>query len=219
MQNLKIRSRGSSVSFLQELLFKVGYDIPITDYFGSITESAVNDFQSKNSLVIDGEVSLKTWTVFLEETKPAHILRDKFLEENDLIDFSKKNGVELASIKAVNKVESSGKGLFVDGIPKILFKGHIFWRRLKGRGIDTASWGSYQIMGFHELKLGYPTVQDFVNESNQLDALERYIATFTSLTHLKNKDRPKFAKCHNGPGYAKNRYDIKLEMAYRKYLT
>ncbi|MFT4856886.1 MAG: peptidoglycan hydrolase-like protein with peptidoglycan-binding domain [Algoriphagus sp.] len=139
MQNLKIRSRGSLVSFLQELLVKVGYDIPITDYFGSITESAINDFQSKNSLVIDGEVGLKTWTLFFEETKSAHTLRDKFLEENDLIDFSKKNGVERASIKAVNEVESSGKGFFVDGRPKILFEGHIFSRRLKGRVIDTAS--------------------------------------------------------------------------------
>jgi hypothetical protein len=51
--------------------------------------------------VIDGEVGLKTWAVLLEKTKPAQTLRDKFLEENDLIDFSKKYGVELAAIKAV----------------------------------------------------------------------------------------------------------------------
>jgi len=274
MQNLKIRSKGSSVSFLQELLVKVGYDIPITEYFGSLTESTVKDFQSKNRLVIDGEVGLKTWTVLLEKTKPAQTIRDKFLGEKDLIDFSKKYGVELASIKAVNEVESSGKGFFVDGRPKILFEGHIFWKQLKERGIDPASlsktsnedilysswtkkhylggtneylrlekaialgtdprikeaafastsWGSYQIMGFHALKLGYPTVQNFVdemyvNERNQLDAFGRYLATFGCLTHLKNKDWTKFAKCYNGPAYAENKYDIKMAIAYRKYST
>jgi hypothetical protein len=274
MQNLKIRSRGSSVSFLQELLVKVGYDVPITQYFGSMTEAAVKDFQSKNRLVIDGEVGLKTWTVLLEKTKPAQALQDKFLEENDLIDFSKKYGVELAAIKAVNEVESSGKGFFVDGRPKILFEGHIFWRQLKEREIDpaplsksgnedvlyrswtkthylggtkeysrlekamalgtdprikeaalaSASWGSYQIMGFHALKLGYATVQAFVDEmyiheSNQLDAFGKYIATFSCLVHLKNKDWAKFAKCYNGPGYAKNKYDIKMAKAYEKYST
>lgn len=272
MQNLKIRSRGSSVSFLQELLVKVGYDIPISQYFGSETESAVKDFQAKNRLVIDGHVGLKTWTVLIEKTKPAQTIRSKFLEENDLIEFSKKYGVELAAIKAVNEVESSGKGFFVDGRPKILFEGHIFWRQLKERGIDPASiskpsngdvmyrtwtrshylggtneytrlekasalmpdpkvkeaalaatsWGSYQIMGFHAVKLGYPSVQAFVDEmyiheSNQLDAFGRYIQTFGCLTHLKSKDWAKFAKCYNGPAYAQNKYDIKMAKAYQKY--
>lgn len=272
MQNIKLRSRGSSVSFLQELLVKVGYEIPISQYFGTMTELAVKDFQNKNRLVIDGEVGLKTWTVLLEKTKPAESIRDKFLEEKDLIDFSIKYGVELAAIKAVNEVESSGKGFFVDGRPKILFEGHICWRQLKERGLDpvrlcspgnedvlyqswtrkhylggineysrlekaaaltpnpimkeaalaATSWGSYQIMGFHAVKLGYPSVQAFVDEmyvheSNQLEAFGRYIYTFGCLLHLKNKDWAKFAKCYNGPGYAQNKYDIKMAKAYDKY--
>ncbi|MDG1277233.1 MAG: N-acetylmuramidase family protein [Algoriphagus sp.] len=272
MQYIKLRSRGSSVAFLQELLLKLGYQIPITSYFGTLTEAAVKDFQSKNKLVIDGEVGIKTWTILLEKTKPAESFGDKFLDEQDLIDFSKKYGLELAAVKAVNEVESSGKGFFIDGRPKILFEGHIFWRQLKERGIDpsslsnpsnetvlyksftrkhylggtneylrmekaasispdprfkeaalaSASWGSYQIMGFHALKLGYPSVQNFVDEmyiheSNQLDAFGRYISTFGCLSHLKNKDWAKFAKCYNGPAYAQNKYDIKMAKAYQKY--
>ncbi len=38
-------------------------------------------------------------------------------------------------IKAVNEVESSGQGFSGDK-PKILFEGHIFWRRLKEHGLD-----------------------------------------------------------------------------------
>lgn len=33
---------------------------------------------------------------------------------------------------------------------------------------------------------------------------------------LQSKDWTAFAKCYNGPAYAQNRYDVKLEAAYRK---
>lgn len=43
-------------------------------------------------------------------------------------------GCEVASIKAVEKVESSGNGFLKDGRPKILFEGHIFWKQLLAMG-------------------------------------------------------------------------------------
>lgn len=274
MQTLKYKSRGEFVSYLQELLGKLGYQIPGTGYFGQMTESAVKDFQRKNGLVDDGKVGVKTWTVLMEKTKPAKKLEDKFLGEQDLIDFAANFQLELAAIKAVNEVESSGKGFFVDGRPKILFEGHIFWRQLRDRGIDpsslanasnadvlyskwtrshyiggsreydrlekavnllsdprvreaalaSASWGSYQIMGFHAIKLGYASVQAFVDqmyihERNQLEAFGRYLSVFGCLAHLKTKDWAKFAKCYNGPSYDVNKYHIKLANAYQKYLN
>jgi hypothetical protein len=109
MQDIKLKSRGSAVAFLQELFVKLEFEIPVTSYFGTMTETAVMDFQSKNRLVIDGGVGIKTWTVLLEKTKPAEAFGDKFLDEQDLIDFFKKYDLELAAFKAVNEVESSGK--------------------------------------------------------------------------------------------------------------
>jgi hypothetical protein len=57
----------------------------------------------------------------------------------------------------------------------------------------------------------------YIHESNQLDAFGRYISTFGCLSHLKNKDWAKFAKCYNGPAYAQNKYDLKMAKAYQKY--
>lgn len=274
MQNLKLKSSGSFVSYLQELLGKLGYPIPATGYFGTITENAVRDFQQKNGLVVDGEVGVKTWTLLNEKTKPAQVLGDKFLGEQDLMDFAQKHQLELAAVKAVNEVESSGKGFLMDGKPKILFEGHIFWNQLKERGVNpslisnpsnadvlypkwtkthyiggpreydrlekaasllpdqkvreaalaSASWGSYQIMGFHFKKLGYASIQEFVDqmylhERNQLEAFGRYISAFGCITHLRAKNWAKFANCYNGPLYAQNKYDIKLEAAYKKHLN
>lgn len=36
-------------------------------------------------------------------------------------------------------------------------------------------------------------------------------------TALQNKDWATFAKCYNGPLYAKNQYDTKLATAYKKH--
>lgn len=260
------------VSFLQELLTKLGYNLPATGYFGDLTDSAVRSFQQKNNLVVDGEVGVKTWTLLMGQANPSDTMGEKFLGEHDLQDFAQKYGVELPAIKAVNEVESSGKGFLIDGRPKILFEGHIFWRELTARGIEpktlsnvsngdvlyknwtrvhylsgakeynrlekaatispdlrvreaalaSASWGSYQIMGFHAAKLGYSSVGQFVeemkkHERNQLEAFGKYISAFGCLVHLKKKDWAKFAKCYNGPAFAQNKYDEKLAKAYTKY--
>lgn len=44
--------------------------------------------------------------------------------------------IEVAAIKAVAEVESSGEGFLSDGKPKILFEPHIFWKQLRTKGID-----------------------------------------------------------------------------------
>lgn len=45
-------------------------------------------------------------------------------------------GIEVAVIKALAEVESSGSGFLETGEPKILFEPHIFWRELVNRGKD-----------------------------------------------------------------------------------
>lgn len=48
---------------------------------------------------------------------------------------AKRIGCDVATIKAVAEVESSGEGMLPDGKPKILFEPHIFWQQLRRRGI------------------------------------------------------------------------------------
>ena len=45
---------GSDVNYLQTLLNQGGYDVPVTGYYGSQTESQVANFQSASNLVADG---------------------------------------------------------------------------------------------------------------------------------------------------------------------
>jgi hypothetical protein len=88
---------------------------------------------------------------------------------------------------------------------------------------ESASWGGFQIMGYHWKALDYSSIDDFVSrmyrsEADHLDAFVRFIAADTALlSALKGKKWAAFAKGYNGPDYARNLYDAKLAQAYARY--
>jgi lysozyme family protein len=57
---IKKGSKGESVKWLQYELNKRGYKLSVDGDFGTKTEAAVKDFQSKNKLVVDGIVGKNT---------------------------------------------------------------------------------------------------------------------------------------------------------------
>lgn len=89
--------------------------------------------------------------------------------------------------------------------------------------IESASWGAFQIMGHHWQALGYESAQAFAgamatSEAQQLDAFMRFIKADPALHKaLKGKKWAEFAKRYNGPAYARNLYDVKLERAYQRH--
>jgi lysozyme family protein len=89
--------------------------------------------------------------------------------------------------------------------------------------LESASWGAFQVMGYHALRLGYSSVSDFTrrmatNENEQFEAFVRFVeADPILLKALKGKKWAAFAKEYNGPDYARNLYDTKLERAYKRH--
>jgi peptidoglycan hydrolase-like protein with peptidoglycan-binding domain len=89
--------------------------------------------------------------------------------------------------------------------------------------LESASWGLFQIMGYHWKTLGYASVQDFVDankrsEGEQLAAFVKFVKADKRLHNaLRAKDWKTFARVYNGPAYAKNAYDIKLAQAFTKH--
>lgn len=88
---------------------------------------------------------------------------------------------------------------------------------------ESASWGAFQVMGYHWKRLGYPTVEDFVarmqrSEGEHLDAFVRFVKADPALHKaLAARKWAVFAKGYNGPAYRENLYDIKLERAYDRH--
>src|SRR5690606_18173134 len=141
MKLLKINSTGDAVSLLQELLQELRYNLAANGIFDEATEAAVRDYQQSSNLVSDGIVYTKTWTRLIDDV-PSGLgnIDQKFLKESDIADLAERLGLPVATIKAVNEVESSGRGFNIDGNPKILFEGHVFWKQLQQAGIDPGQY-------------------------------------------------------------------------------
>lgn len=90
---------------------------------------------------------------------------------------------------------------------------------------ESASWGAFQIMGYHWQALGYASIDDFTtrmakDENQQFEAFVRFIELDPVLHKaLKGKKWATFAKRYNGPAYARNLYDVKLERAYQQHAS
>ncbi len=194
-------------------------------------------------------------------------MNNKKLTDEQLIEVAKKHNIEPAMLKAFAVVESSGDGFLPDGRPKILFEGHIFWRKLVIAGISpqkytagnsdilyevwdkskykggaweydrlekamkihktaalkSASWGMFQLMGFNHKVCGYEIVEAFVDamyesEAKHLEAVINFLKNNNFLQLFADKNYKAIASRYNGPKFAENQYDVKLEKAYNKYL-
>lgn len=86
----------------------------------------------------------------------------------------------------------------------------------------STSWGMFQVMGFNYVMCGYGSVDEMVKdmcsgEDKQLEAFARFIKLAELRPNLERKDWTGFAKRYNGPRYAQNHYDKKLEEAYLRF--
>lgn len=88
---------------------------------------------------------------------------------------------------------------------------------------ESASWGAFQIMGYHWALCGYPSLDEFLqdaysDEAGHLRMLVGFLNANTLLVRaLRAKDWRAFARRYNGPAYTKNQYDTKLAAAYAHF--
>lgn len=94
-----------------------------------------------------------------------------------------------------------------------------------GAAWESASWGAFQVMGYHWQRLDYASVDEFVarmesGEAEHLDAFVRFVAADRALlAALRARNWAAFARGYNGPDYAANLYDVKLARAYDRYAS
>ena len=92
----------------------------------------------------------------------------------------------------------------------------------KQSALMSASWGLFQIMGYHYSALGYASIDDWVtrmfkSEDEQLAAFGKFIKINPKLwTAVRSKDFLAFAINYNGP--AQQGYDKRIADAYKKHV-
>jgi len=90
--------------------------------------------------------------------------------------------------------------------------------------LKSASWGIGQVMGFNHAAAGFASAQEMVaamviGEDAQLMAMVRFLDSSGLAKALKAQDWVRFARGYNGPGFAANRYDVKLAEQYARFST
>ena len=88
--------------------------------------------------------------------------------------------------------------------------------------LRSASWGLGQVLGSNHAQAGHATVQQMVaafcdDEEAHLAAMVAFIKANHLDDELRRHDWATFARFYNGPGYAANRYDIRLANAYARW--
>lgn len=126
---------------------------------------------------------------------------------------------------------------FVKGNEDILCKAYrqdhgaynIQWQKLnramkiqESCALKSASYGMFQIMGFNHAAAGFENVYSMINsftisEDEQLKGFTTFIVTNKWTTYLREKNFASFARKYNGPAYAKNAYDTKMEKYYLQF--
>lgn len=127
---LAIGSRGLAVRNLQAALKLAGFAVTVDGDFGEQTERAVAAFQRRAGLVDDGVAGPKTLAALAGRDT------SKLLKRQDLQQAADRLGVPLASVMAVNQVESRGEGFAANGRPVILFERHVMHARLQANGLS-----------------------------------------------------------------------------------
>jgi lysozyme family protein len=121
---LRHGDRSQAVRDLQKKLNAHGANLVADGDYGDTTEAAVRAYQVKVGLVADGIAGTKTLASLIGGDCR------QLLKNQELVNAAKRLDIPLASVMAVNEVESQGRGFLDNGKPVILFERHIMYRRL-----------------------------------------------------------------------------------------
>ena len=154
MSVLKQGSKGPEVVDLQNKLKQLGFGPAVADgKFGPATKKALIAFQKSKGLTADGLAGPRTINALklTNDNQPIGRTGDKqpigrsgtespvkpvtglLLTEADFKKAAEILDCDVAAIKAVAEVESSGNGFLSNGRVKILFEGHQFYKYTKGK--------------------------------------------------------------------------------------
>ena len=92
----------------------------------------------------------------------------------------------------------------------------------RAAALKSTSWGIGQVMGMNFAMAGFPDVETMasampVSEDNQLAAMSAFLKATNLDSSLRAHDWTTFARGYNGPNFAINHYDSRLNGEFQKF--
>ena len=218
---------------LQQVLVKLGYPLVTDGAFGAKSKAAfisvmtdgldtpLSEAQVKEAAAQLGVNTAKIWTIWDVEASA-----DPFIEGRPTILYEP----HIFSRLTKHKFDASHPKISSKSWNKKLYPGS-----QKGRwdqvtqaisldvdaGLQSASYGGFQIVGMNYKICGYTTPWDFVysqsrDEGSQLLAFVKFVQGNKLDKALREGNWAAFAKGYNGSAYKANKYDERLAAAYAK---
>ncbi|NEW59943.1 DUF3380 domain-containing protein [Sulfurovum sp. bin170] len=138
IEDISIDSEDSTlIRWLSVILYLIDNRAEISSSFSKDLEATVLEFQAQKGCEESGCVDSGVWDRVFEDGRAeidgiySLLLTNEYIDEKSI-----ENGLAPAAVKAVIKVESSGRGFYQDKRPTILFEGHKFWGQLKSKGFE-----------------------------------------------------------------------------------
>ncbi|MDX7826420.1 N-acetylmuramidase family protein [Aeromonas caviae] len=231
--SLKKGDTGAAVADLQRRLTKAGYPLDPDGWFGDATERALLAFQRDYMITAIGQAGPRTLAAmatvaqvesigegFTTDMRPV-VLFERHVFYKQLTQHLGKVAADQMAASYPNLVNPK-RGGYAGGAAE--------WERLqlaislhRDAAIESASWGMFQIMGFHWQALGFASASDWQaamqrSEVEHLTALCRFIQQDPAMHKaLQGRKWADFARRYNGPAYKDNDYDTKLAKAYSHF--
>jgi hypothetical protein len=138
IEDISIGSEESAlILWLSAILYMIDNKTEVSSSFGKELESSILEFQAQQGCEENGSVDLEVWDKIFQSVRVeiesiySMLLTNEYIDEKAI-----ENGLAPASIKAVIKVESSGRGFYLNKRATILFEGHKFWGQLISKGFN-----------------------------------------------------------------------------------
>jgi len=138
IEDISIGSEESAlILWLSAILYMIDNKTEVSSSFGKELESSILEFQAQQGCEENGFVDLEVWDKIFQSVRvEIESIYSMLLTNEDIDEKAIENGLAPASIKAVIKVESSGRGFYLNKRATILFEGHKFWGQLISKGFN-----------------------------------------------------------------------------------
>ena len=129
MKTYGLNDRHPDIQRLQRCMNEVlGLDMKPDGVFGKMTQSALQDYQSRYKIKETNRLGVCYGPVTQKQALP--FIERKYLNENHYVEAAKKLNLEVNIIKTVTAVEALQFGFYNNGTPVTLFERHVFYREL-----------------------------------------------------------------------------------------